>query len=73
MLHENNDLQDLIERVKQVTPRLELIAENASHANVKVVDQLNQVTVSRSVATLEGHCNELEQRLERLRQIRRSA
>jgi len=73
MLHDNNDVQDLTKRLKHVSQRLEAIVESANRANVKVLDQLNQRMVLRSVATIESLCSELELRLARLQEMRRSA
>ena len=67
-----DDVQLLIRRVKYVVRRLEVIAEGAAKAGVEVVDGLNTHATTKSVSTLEGLCDDVESRLERLREMRRA-
>ena len=67
------DVQLLVNRVKDMARRLESVAEKAIKADVKMVDALNNRTVSKSISTLEALCDEVESRIERLREIRRAS
>ena len=68
-----DDVQRLVSRVKDVFLRLESVAEKAIKANVKMVDALNNRTVNKSISTLEALCDEVDGRIERLREIRRAS
>ncbi len=68
-----DDVQLLVSRVIDVARRLESVAEKAIRADVKMVDALNNRTVSKSISTLEALCDEVESRIERLREIRRAS
>ena len=67
-----NDVQLLVSRVNNVARRLEAIAEKAAIAGVAVLDGLNSRTTTKSVSTLEDLCDDVESRLERLRETRRA-
>ncbi|MCH8149698.1 MAG: hypothetical protein IH987_17205 [Planctomycetes bacterium] len=68
-----DDVQRLVSRVKDVVRRLESVAEKAIKANLKMVDALNNRTVNKSISTLEALCDEVESRIQRLREIRRAS
>ncbi|MBP87351.1 MAG: hypothetical protein CMJ64_11625 [Planctomycetaceae bacterium] len=65
-----DDVQLLVGRVNKVARRLESIAEKATKAGVKLVDGLNNDATYKSVSTLEALCDDVESRLQRLRQMR---
>ncbi len=67
------DIQLLVNHVKDMARRLESVAEKAIKADVKMVDALNNRTVNKSISTLEALCDEVESRIERLREIRRAS
>ena len=73
MTNNADDVQRLVSRVENVFRRLESVAEKAIKANVKMVDALNNRTVNKSISTLEALCDEVESRIERLREIRRAS
>ena len=68
----SHDVQLFVNRVKDVAVRLEAIAEKAAVERVAMLDGLNERATSKSVSTLENLCDDLERRLERLRQMRRA-
>jgi len=51
---------------------LDAIAERASGAGVKMLDALNKPAASKGVSALENLCADLEIRLERLQNMRRT-
>lgn len=68
-----DDVQLLVNRVNNVARRLESIAAKATKAGVKLVDGLNDRAANKSVSTLEALCDDVESRLQRLRQMRGAA
>jgi DNA-binding ferritin-like protein len=72
MVADTDDARFFVDRVKEVAERLDSIAEKATNAGVKMLDGLNQHTVKKSVSALENLCAELEARLERLQNMRRT-
>ena len=67
-----DDARFFVNRVKDVAVRLEAISEKAAAEGVEMLDGLNKRATSNSVSTLESLCDDLESRLERLRQMRRA-
>ncbi len=67
-----DDVRFFVNRVKNVTVRLEAIAEKAAGQGVEMLDGLNKRTTSKSVSTLESLCDDLESRLGRLRQMKQA-
>ena len=72
MPDKGDDVRLFVNRVKDVAVRLEAIAEKAAAKKVEMLDGLNKRATSKSVSTLENLCDDLESRLERLRQMRRA-
>ena len=72
MPSKGDDVRFFVNRVKDVAVRLEEIAEKAATARVEMLDGLNERATIKSVSTLENLCDDLERRLERLRQMRRA-
>ncbi len=72
MTGKGDDVRFFVNRVKDVAVRLEAIAEKAAAERVEMLDGLNKRATSTSVSTLENLCDDLESRLERLRQMRRA-
>ena len=66
------NVQLLVSRVNNVARRLETISGKATIAGVAVLDGLNRRTTTKSVSTLEDLCDDVESRLERLRETRRA-
>ena len=73
MTDKGDDVQLLVSRVRIVSQRLETVAEKAAVADVKLLDGLNNRAVNKSVSTLEGLCNDVESRLQRLCEMRGAA
>lgn len=72
MVTHTDDAQFFVERVKNVAERLEAIGEKATRAGVEMLDGLNQRAANKSVSELENLCADLEARLERLQNMRRT-
>ncbi len=72
MPSKGEDVRFFVNRVKDVAVRLEEIAEKAATARVEMLDGLNKRATSKSVSTLERLCDDVESRLERLRQMKRA-
>jgi hypothetical protein len=72
MPSKGEDVRFFVNRVKDVAIRLEAIAEKAAAERVEMLDGLNIRATSKSVSTLERLCDDVESRLERLRQIKRA-
>ncbi len=72
MVTNTDDARFFVDRVKEVAERLDSIAETATNAGVKMLDGLNQHAAKKSVSTLENLCADLEARLERLQNMRRT-
>lgn len=72
MPSKGDDVRFFVNRIKDVAVRLEVIAEKAAAERVEILDGLNKRATSKSVSTLEMLCDDVESRLERLRQMRRA-
>ena len=72
MVTDTDESRVFVDRVKDVAERLDAIAERASGAGVKMLDALNKPAASKGVSALENLCADLEIRLERLQNMRRT-
>ena len=72
MPNKGDDVRFFVNRIKDVAVRLEAIAEKAAAERVEMLDGLNKRATNNSVSTLERLCDDVESRLERLRQMRRA-
>lgn len=67
-----DDARFFVDRVKEVAERLDAIAEKAADAGVQMLDGLNQRAANKSVSALENLCADLETRVERRHNMRRT-
>jgi len=72
LVTDTDDARLFVNRVKDVAERLDAISELATAAGVKMLDGLNRGAASKSVSALENLCADLEIRLERLQNMRRT-
>ena len=72
MVTNTDDARSFVHRVKVVAERLDAITEKATGAGVEMLDGLNKRAAKKSVSTLEDLCADLESRLERLQNMRRT-
>jgi hypothetical protein len=72
MVTNTDDARFFVNRVKVVAERLDAVAEKATGARVEMLDGLNKRAANKSVSTLENLCADLESRLERLQNMRRT-
>ncbi len=72
MVTNTDDARFFVDRVKEVAERLDALAELATDAGVEMLDGLNQRAANKSVSALENLCADLEARLERRQNMRRT-
>jgi hypothetical protein len=72
MVTTTDDARFFVDRVKEVAERLDAIAEKATDAGVEVLDGLNQRAANKSVSALENLCADLEIRVKRRQNMRRT-
>lgn len=72
MVTDTDESRVFVNRVKDVAERLNVIAEQATGAGMKMLDALNKPAASKGVSALENLCADLEIRLERLQNMRRT-
>ena len=72
MVTDTDDARFFVNRVHEIAERLDAIAEQASGAGVRMLDALNQRAANKSVSALENLCADLEVRLERIQNMRRT-
>ena len=72
MVTNTDDARFFVKRVKKIAERLDAISEKATGARVEMLDGLNKRASNKSVSQLENLCADLEIRLERLRNMRRT-
>jgi len=72
MVTNTDDARFFVDRVKEVAERLDAIAEKATDAGVEMLDGLNQRAANKSVSALENLCADLEIRVARRQNMRRT-
>jgi len=72
MVTDTDDARFFVNRVKEVAERLDTIAEKATDAGVEMLDGLNQRAANKGVSALENLCADLEIRVARRQNMRRT-
>ena len=72
MVTNTDDARFFVDRVKEVAERLDAIAEKATDAGVEMLDGLNQRAANKGVSALENLCADLEIRVARRQNMRRT-